>query len=122
MILSILSFSAIAFVPSAIAAPATFTVNVNTDEGDANPGDGICETVNVGECTLRASIEEANANEGADTIEFNIPTSGVITFTPATPFPFISDEVSINGGVYSITDKSKHINGKLNIFGDEETY
>lgn len=97
MILSILSFSAIAFVPSAIAAPATFTVNVNTDEGDANPGDGICETVNVGECTLRASIEEANANEGADTIEFNIPTSGVITFTPATPFPFISDEVSING-------------------------
>ena len=97
MILSIMSFSAIAFVPSAIAAPATFTVNVNTDEGDANPGDGICETANTGECTLRASIEEANANEGADTIEFNIPTSGVITFTPATPFPFISDEVSING-------------------------
>lgn len=32
------------------------------------------------------------------------------------------DEVSIINGVYSITDKSKHINGKLNIFGNEETY
>lgn len=32
------------------------------------------------------------------------------------------DEVSINAGVYSITDKFKHINGKLNVFGNEEVY
>ena len=33
-----------------------------------------------------------------------------------------ADVVSVQGGNYTIIDKSKHINGKLNIFGNEETY
>ena len=44
MVLTILSFSAIAFVPAAIAAPATYTVNVVSDESDALVGDEV--TVN----------------------------------------------------------------------------
>ncbi len=51
-----------------VAASANFTVNSNADLIDANPGDGYCETVNPGECTLRAAVQEANALAGADTI------------------------------------------------------
>jgi CSLREA domain-containing protein len=37
-------------------------VNSPADVGDANPGDGVCETVHGnGVCTLRAAIQEANA-------------------------------------------------------------
>lgn len=57
--------------PASLAAPhgKTFNVNEITDEPDAKPGDGKCETTpgnNI--CTLRAAIEEANALAGADTI------------------------------------------------------
>src|SRR5207253_3349619 len=42
-----------------VTCPASFTVNSNGDDGDNNPGDGICATAgNV--CTLRAAIQEAN--------------------------------------------------------------
>lgn len=41
-----------------------------TDEGDANPGDGTCETADA--AYYRAALEEANANVGASTVEFNI--------------------------------------------------
>ena len=56
-IFSLLTFSNIIYLQSASAAPATYTVNVTSDEIDANIGDGICETANAGECTLRAAIE-----------------------------------------------------------------
>jgi CSLREA domain-containing protein len=44
--------------------PPTFRVTVNTtaDGRDAHPGDGICEmTTGQGDCSLRAAIDEANA-------------------------------------------------------------
>ena len=62
--------------PNALAAAKTFTVNVIGDGVDANPGDGLCLT-SGNTCTLRAAIQEANANAGKDTINFNIP--GTVT-------------------------------------------
>ena len=54
----------------------TFIVNTTGDGGDAVVGDGICETAaGNGQCTLRAAIEEANAQPADDTITFNIPQS-----------------------------------------------
>ena len=47
---------------------ATFTVNSTNDAVDNNLGDGICETATLGECTLRAAIQEANALAGDDTL------------------------------------------------------
>jgi CSLREA domain-containing protein len=52
-------------VPGLVPAvqAATFTVTTNADGTDASPGDGVCETApGNGVCTLRAAIEEANAN------------------------------------------------------------
>lgn len=62
--------------PFALALGTTFTVDSTADHEDADDGDGICDTGLGGgtpQCTLRAALEEANANPGHDTIEFDIP-------------------------------------------------
>jgi len=51
--------------PPALAA--TFTVNSMTHAVDAVPGDGICAT-NLGVCTLRAAVMEADSNPSRDVI------------------------------------------------------
>ena len=98
------------FSATALALAPTLAVNSTGDAGDAVPGNGLCDTGGTNsqgatECTLRAAIEEANALAGADTIEFDIPTteSGysasplAYTITPASVFADIVDEVTIDG-------------------------
>lgn len=55
--------AALAAAPAAEAA--NFVVNDAGDAGDANPGNGACAT-GGGVCTLRAAIQEANANADPD--------------------------------------------------------
>jgi len=83
-------------------AASTFTVNSTGDDGDLTPGNGECYTgvdvaVEVKGCTLRAAIQEANASSSADTINFDIPTTGVATITPTSELPKITKPVTING-------------------------
>ena len=84
-------------IPQAHAVGVTLTVTSTGDAVDANAGDGACETATPGECTLRAAIEESNANTGVDTIAFGIAGDGVHTITPATAYPDITDTVTIDG-------------------------
>lgn len=79
------------------ASAFTFTVNSTADTSDANQGNAVCETSTPGECTLRAAIEEANANLGTDTVGFNIPGSGPYTISPSYELDFISDPITIDG-------------------------
>ncbi len=88
------------------AGPAwadTFVVNSTGDGADTNPA-GVCNTAPfpVGiepECTLRAAIMEANDNGAAvvDTINFDIPGSGVKTIRPGTALPPMTEAVTIDG-------------------------
>lgn len=78
------------------AIDTTFTVNNIGDASDANAGDGTCATAGA-VCTLRAAIEEANANAGADKINFNIAGSGPHVIKPTTQLPAITDPLTING-------------------------
>ena len=78
----------------AVATPtsaATFTV---TNTADAGAG------------SLRQAILDANANAGADLIDFNIPAAtdagcnaptGVCTIQPVSSFPVVTDTVMIDG-------------------------
>ncbi|MGH7790042.1 MAG: choice-of-anchor Q domain-containing protein [Candidatus Binatia bacterium] len=50
-------------IASQAASAATFTVDSTVDKVDAKPGDGRCAT-DVGQCTLRAAIQEANEGGG----------------------------------------------------------
>jgi CSLREA domain-containing protein len=52
---------------------ATFTVDSTADTVDVNIGDGLCAD-NIGKCTLRAAIQEANALAGADTVNIQAGT------------------------------------------------
>jgi hypothetical protein len=95
VVLASVLFSVV-FVASANAA--TFTVNTTDDGNDANPGDGVCEiTVGDDDCGIRALIEETNALAGADVGNFSIPGAGVHTFVPATDYPQIVDQLTIDG-------------------------
>jgi titin len=58
-------------VPTVPALAATLTVDSLGDTSDAVPGDGVCDD-GTGACTLRAAIQEANADLGADTIGFGV--------------------------------------------------
>ena len=87
-----------AIQPHAHAAAKTFTVNATGNSQDTNPGDGICLT-SSGNCSLRAAIQEANANTGKDTIAFNIPGTGVQIISPGPNglLDDITDPVIIDG-------------------------
>ena len=75
----------------AYAASQTYTVN---KAGNAI-GTGGC---NATECTLNEAILEANANDGADTINVNIPGgTGPRTIFPTIELPAITDPVLIDG-------------------------
>jgi CSLREA domain-containing protein len=78
----------VATTPSRAGAQI-FTVNSTADLGN-----GIC---NAAECTLREAIAAANANPGADTIEFGIPGAGVHTIQPTSELPAITEAVTIDG-------------------------
>jgi|GEM_PF-3329458 len=96
-VVAALSFSTIAFVQPAVAEPLTFVVNVTTDASDVDPGNGVCETEVEGECSLRAALEEANLNPGADTVNFNIPGGGVQRIVLESDLPWMTDEIHIDG-------------------------
>jgi len=81
------------------AAPTTFTVNSSADSSDVVPGDDICQTATPGECTLRASLEEANADADTDTIEFDITSAegaGPHTILPSSALPTLVNPVVID--------------------------
>src|SRR5437764_3921900 len=61
-------------------APAVFTVTVLTDSGTGS---------------LRDAITQANANPGADIINFQAGLTGTVSLT--SPLPTVSDSLTING-------------------------
>jgi len=72
------------------AGAATFRVDTTADGVDANPGDGACATV-ADTCSLRAAVQEANADAGRDDIEL---PAGTYTLTIAG-----SDEYAAVGDI-----------------------
>src|SRR5690606_34251845 len=79
-----------------VSAAVNFIVNSTADAVDVNPGDGFCETIIPGQCSLRAAIQEANALAGEDTI---IIPSGIYTLAITG-----ADEDSAATGDLDVTD------------------
>lgn len=81
----------------AIVAPVVIVTN-SGDQGDANPGDGICAD-SGGQCTLRAFLEEANSKPGlAAMANFLVAgKSSAVTLQPQSPYPAITSPVIILG-------------------------
>jgi hypothetical protein len=77
------------------AHAATFTVTSTGDESAVDPT--VACTTAGDTCTLRSSIEAANAQAGADEIDFNIAGGGVQTISPASDYDQINEQVTIDG-------------------------
>ncbi|MDQ6708573.1 MAG: FG-GAP-like repeat-containing protein, partial [Acidobacteriota bacterium] len=79
---------------------ATYVVNIAGDTTDKTPGDGICADAD-GNCSFKAALQESNAHPGADTINFNIPGSGVPVITLTDGYQTFTDTVTIDGTTQS---------------------
>lgn len=56
--------------PAGAESNRSYTVNTLVDAVDANPGNGVCEaTAGTGDCTLRAAIQESNADGKSNTVQ-----------------------------------------------------
>ena len=99
----------------------TFNVNSSADFPDRDTNDGICEaTFNVGDCTVRAAVMEANAQLGADTIQLQGGTTDLTQ--PSSPTDSesigdldITDDVTILG--INPTTRSR-LDGGGNVLND----
>ncbi len=99
-----------------ISCPASFIVNDNGDTSDANPGDAVCADAN-GKCTLRAAIQEANADTGcggAIEINFNISTPNTINL--GSVIPDINHSININGAGAPQLTVQRSTGGNYRIF------
>jgi CSLREA domain-containing protein len=73
----------------------SFQVNDIGSGSDVAPGNGVCAASN-GVCTLRAAIEEANANANLGvSITFNIPANQIDPFTGAWTI-YVSPPVTLS--------------------------
>lgn len=108
------------FVVTSSASAATFTVNTTGNQDDATAGNGICADIS-GDCTFRAAVQETNALNGSDNLQFDIPGPGPhdIIFS----YLEVTDELHIdgtagNGGSTCATDSTPALpNIILNING-----
>ncbi len=87
-----------AYHDASVPQSCGLTVNDTGDTHDTTPGDGSCADPN-GKCTLRAAIEEANAERSSTPVDisFNIPGGGVPAITPAAALPAVTAAVNIDG-------------------------
>lgn len=74
----------------------SFVVNSSGDGDDSNLKDKACDD-GSGTCTLRAAIEQANANPGRDTITFDLPGADSFAIQPLLALPVIDDPLVIDG-------------------------
>ena len=91
LVVLVMSAGFVLVASSPALADTTFTVRFTGDQPDFSGSDGRCDTdstpFNGLQCTLRAAIQQANATPGADTINFNIQSIGVMTISPASGLP-----------------------------------
>jgi CSLREA domain-containing protein len=106
----------------AVAASRSFVVTSTGDASDASPGNGLCAT-SAGDCTLRAAVEEADAQATGSTITITVPagtysltlgalalTANTITITGAMSSTTIVDA----GGLSGVFTVSQGVSASLN--------
>jgi CSLREA domain-containing protein len=101
--------------PEGFAIDHRIVVNSTEDLKDATPGDGFCAAAppHGGACTLRAAIEEANAEKQPQSVSITFAITGVAhgtiaTIKPASPLPEITTPVDLDASTqpeaFSVAD------------------
>lgn len=106
----LLSMSGVVPVRANTITAQTFIVNEQSDIPDINPGDGVCDALGVSgeQCTLRAAIQEANAQSTHDGIlvpsgTYTLNYTGASEDQAQTGDLDITESVVINGAGQSST-------------------
>jgi hypothetical protein len=73
----------------------------------------VTNALNSGGGSLRQAILDANNNEGADTIKFNIPVQAVHTISPTSELPHITDPVTIDGYSQPGSEPNSRVTGAI---------
>lgn len=98
-------------LPLVTQAAGPYSVNSNNDTGDVNTADGICEiTIGMGDCSIRAAIEQANADAVPTTI-FMFSSLSANVNTPLV----ITGDIDIIGDVYNVDISGNGITRVLEI-------
>lgn len=95
--------------PSLEAAGLFFVVDSVADDADASPGDGLCDTGVGGAlavCTLRAALEESEAQPGHEVVNFAIPGVGPHQLNPLSIYPRLNDPAGVTIDGYSQSGSS----------------
>ncbi len=93
------------------AAASAFTVNSLGDTPDADLTDGLCADAS-GACTLRAAIQQANADAADDSVGFAV--NGAINLTGA--LPDLSTNMTISGPGSSLLTVRRDTGGIYRVF------
>ena len=106
------AIAAFAVSTSIVAAPraiadVVYRVDSTADAVDANPGDGVCRAAD-GRCTLRAAVQEANADSGPVTIA--VPAGRFVMTIPPAGEAGTAAKLDASNGSLDITGDVK-ING-----------
>jgi CSLREA domain-containing protein len=96
----------------AMASSLSLTVTSTTDTPDANPGDGICGDA-TGQCTLRAAIQEADAQPAGTVTNVTVP-AGTYALSLG-PLPVTGNVIVVTGAGSSATvvKNAKKVRGEL---------
>lgn len=97
--------------PTLEAAGLFLVVDSVGDDADALPGDGICDTGVGGAtavCTLRAALEESEAQPGHEVVNFAIPGAGPHQLNPLTIYPRLDDPAGVSIDGYSQPGSSRN--------------
>jgi len=103
---------------------SAIVVNESGDDTDTDTADSTCDTDDTkdgSQCSLRAALQEANAQSGSDKIEFELPASEGKRIAPAAPFPVISGPVTIDGLTQGGSRRGPSTEPVINISGSLQT-
>jgi len=108
-LLTVLAVSLVPLASGPAARAATPAIVVNSV---VDPGDGTCDGT---ECTLREAIAKANADAGADEIDFAIPGAGIKSIVLHSALPAITDQLLIDGYTQGGPGNTDHL---VNLVGN----
>jgi CSLREA domain-containing protein len=86
LVMVVLAGGVLTSVPDTAYADSSYLVTSTGDGHDADPGNGACAD-SSGACTLRAAIEEANAQADPAVVAFFIPGPGPYVIAPSSSLP-----------------------------------
>lgn len=113
----LLALGGVAFLTSCNSAPV-FAVNTTLDGRDADPADGVCEmTVGLGDCSLRAAVDQSNATAVPVTIA--IPSGTYVLAAGAADDTNAAGDLDVNTSPHGVIFRADSPGARIDAGGNE---